>query len=313
LGKEEGKELDLAGWNYRAYIPATSRPASILCQDLYPRTVRARIFMRPMVATGSYKDATIWDLKNLEPIITLKHPNWVNGVAISPDGNYLVTGGGDFIGRIWDIKTSKLARALVGHTDIVTSVAYSPDGTQVLTGSRDNTTRVWNADVNYNQRIFNTHTDAVWDVAFSPDGKSLVTGSVDPNDHDYKIWDLQSSRQTGSLAGNLSNSSSISYSKDGKFILTSNGDGSVRIWDAKTMRQTKTLIPVTKKPNGGAYDAVFSSDGKYVITGSSNEVALAALWDAKTGEQLLPLQHPDLVNERGLYTGRRICNYRLRR
>jgi WD40 repeat protein len=93
----------------------------------------------------------------------------------------------------------------------------------------------------------------------------------------------------------MSNSSSISYSNDGKYILTSNGDGSVRIWDAKSMRQTKTLIPLTKKPNGGAYDAVFSSDGKYVISGSSNYVALAGVFDAETGELLIPLQHTDLV------------------
>ena len=245
-----------------------------------------------LVATGSYKDATIWDVKTQEAILSLEHPDWVNGVAISPNGKYLVTGGGDFIARIWDIKTGEQSRALVGHTDIVTSVAYSPDGSQVLTGSKDNTTRLWNADVNYNQRIFNTRTDAVWDVAFSPDGKSIVTGSHDPNDHNYKIWDLETGRQIGSLAGDTAFSSSISYSNDGNFILTSNVDGSVRIWDAKTMRRKTTLIPVT---NGAAYDAAFSSDGKYVITGSSNNVALAAVFDAKTGEQLLPLQHTDLV------------------
>ena len=66
--------------------------------------------------------------------------------AYSPDGNYILTGGGAGA-FLWDAATGEVIRMFLGHSEAVRSVAFSPDGTKVLTGSYDDTaipiTRRW--------------------------------------------------------------------------------------------------------------------------------------------------------------------------
>ena len=65
-----------------------------------------------------------------------------------------------------------------------------------------------------------------------------------------------------------------SFSPDGSRIVTAAGDGTVRMWDAKTGAALATLV--------GAYGPVssvaFSPDGSRVVTASEDYTA--RLWDA---------------------------------
>src|SRR5262249_33578107 len=100
------------------------------------------------VLTGSWDgSARLWDAANGQLIRQCVDPNKsspVNSVAPSPDGKYLVTGGGsgdspggESVARLWDVSSGQLLRTFKGHTSGVDSVAFSPDGKYVLTGSRD--------------------------------------------------------------------------------------------------------------------------------------------------------------------------------
>jgi len=56
------------------------------------------------------------------------HKDLVTSVAISPDGNYIVSGSDDTTVKVWKLGTGRLVRTLKGHEGSVTSVAVSPDG-----------------------------------------------------------------------------------------------------------------------------------------------------------------------------------------
>ena len=152
------------------------------------------------------------------------HTDKVNSVAISPDGQILVSGSADKTIKVWNLQSGELIRTLREHSDEVNSISISVDGQNIVSGSGDTTIRVWNLQTKdlfwfkINSQITNAdgqidfygiesntirvwneqteeliielegHTDSVNSVAISPDGQILVSGS---NDKTIKIWGLQ--------------------------------------------------------------------------------------------------------------------------
>ena len=73
------------------------------------------------------------------------HVGRVRAVAFSPDGDRVVTGGGDNTARVWDAATGVQLVLLEGHTGDVNAVAFDPAGGRVATASTDGTARVYDA------------------------------------------------------------------------------------------------------------------------------------------------------------------------
>jgi hypothetical protein len=69
----------------------------------------------------------------------------VHSVAVTPDGQRIVTGGADGTARVWDIVSGRELLTLKGHTRPVHSVAVTADGRRLITGSEDGTLKVWEA------------------------------------------------------------------------------------------------------------------------------------------------------------------------
>ena len=112
---------------------------------------------------------------------------YVNSVAMSPDGQCIVSGSVDGGVRVWNAMTGEIAAGpFIGHTDYVRSVAFSPDGQWIISGSDDQTICVWNAMTGeLVAGPYTGHTDWVRSVAFSPDGQHIVSGS---DDQTIRVW-----------------------------------------------------------------------------------------------------------------------------
>ena len=61
------------------------------------------------------------------------------GVAFSPDGSTVASGGSDHTVDLWDVSTGDARRTLVGHTDVIARVVFSADGQLLASASNDNT------------------------------------------------------------------------------------------------------------------------------------------------------------------------------
>jgi hypothetical protein len=72
------------------------------------------------------------------------HTGWILAVAVTPDGDEIVTAGDDGTARVWDRRSGQHRATLSGHTGWIRAVAVTPDGDEIVTAGDDGTIRVWN-------------------------------------------------------------------------------------------------------------------------------------------------------------------------
>jgi hypothetical protein len=63
--------------------------------------------------------------------------------AYSPDGRYLITGGADGVGVVWDLQTGEMDFRLYGHNDRIYGVTFGPNGTRMFSVSLDGSIRAY--------------------------------------------------------------------------------------------------------------------------------------------------------------------------
>ena len=97
------------------------------------------------LATASRGDhsARVWDVTTGQLVHALDgHPEGVVRIACSPvDEDFLATGGGDLVVRLW--RGSALVQSFTGHTHALTSLTFTLDGLIVISSSKDRTVRAW--------------------------------------------------------------------------------------------------------------------------------------------------------------------------
>jgi WD40 repeat protein len=77
-------------------------------------------------------------------VLQTGHNAGIKTVALSPNGQQLLTGSSDKTALLWDVASGRRLRALVKHSDGVVAVAFSPDGKTLLTAG-DRRIILWDA------------------------------------------------------------------------------------------------------------------------------------------------------------------------
>ena len=209
------------------------------------------------VATGG----EIRDFKLVKDVSSFIRPAedryCVWSVAYSPDGKYVLSGGGIGEMTLWNASLGKRIRTVVGsegfiqNNTAVNAVAFSSDGEYVLSGGSDNSIRLWNAKSLTQIKKFVGHTGmgGIQSVAFSPDGKYALSAG---NDSKIIIWELTSGTEWKVLAGHSGMyGAAAKYFPNGKYVISA-GDASTRIWNVSTGEEVASMI---------AFD-----DGEWIIT-----------------------------------------------
>ncbi len=237
------------------------------------------------VATASAdKTARVWSTEGKLLATLAGHEQEVLCVAFSPDGQQVVTGCLDGSVKVWSTE-GKLLATLEGHVHQVNTVAFSPDGRRVVTASADTTARVWSPEGKLRATL-QGHTGGVQTAAFSPDGQHVVTASLDKT---ARVWST-SGEPRATLTGHTGWVNTAFFSPDGQLVVTASQDATARLWTSDGKPQDALTGHGTGADNtggglAGVLSAVFSPDGRRVVTASQD--GTARVWEVAGGMSAL--------------------------
>lgn len=109
----------------------------------------------------------------------------------------------------------------------------------------------------------------------SADGRLVAT----PADKAVAVTEKATGRELHRLVGHGGDIFRLAFSVDGKTLLSTAFDSTVRLWDLGTGKERARV-----EPGHGNPVAVLSPDGKTVATGGANSPHAVVFWDAATGK-----------------------------
>lgn len=246
------------------------------------------------LATGAswQGEVRVWDLETGSEVFfdTLPETSFVYVVRFGPDGRRLAAGGGGRWSSVWDVETgSKLFD--METVNNVRTLDFSPDGTLLASAASGiyanfANARLWDAMTGRELTGFAAEVAAT-DVAFSADGARVATAG---GDETVRIWstrggsnDLSFEHGSGLMA--------FEFTPDGRSLVSA-GDLGARVWGLDGQSSTE-LSYSTAGARGGMYAADLSPDGRVLVTGHPNRVAV--LWDVARGDARARLEHEGAV------------------
>jgi WD40 repeat protein len=255
---------------------------------------------RRIVTGGWDNQARLWRRgAGPSPDFPLPHASPIFVVAISPNGKLAVTGSGDGTARLWDVATGRPLGGPLKQTGAIQAVAFSRDSRLLLTGGGDSLkktgeARLWDTATGRAHGPPLRHRFEVHAVAFAPDGRAVLTGSGDdienfigtftnrPGKGEAQLWDVVTGKPLGPALKHKAGVHAVSFSPDGRTLLSGGHDQTAQLWDRATGRAVGKRLH-----HGGLVNvAVFSPGGRLVVTGGNCGIRL---WDTATGKPLGPL------------------------
>jgi WD40 repeat protein len=282
----EGKLLAVGGYKeVRLMNPANGKVLATL--GGHAGLVRALAFSpdgKWLAASGGLAQRSgeirIWDVETHQLLRTMEgHNDCIYSVAVSPDGKTIASGSYDKLIKLWDENSGKETRTLKDHIDAVFAVAFSPDGKWLASGAQDRTVKIW--DVASGKRLYTLSDalDGITTIAFHPSGQQIAAAG---HDKVIRVWGLsdKGGTQAQSMIADEDSILQIAYSPDGKTIISTSADRSIRFRDSTTLNP---MLALENQPDW--VDAIsISPDGKWLAAGRYD--GTVSVYDTASAKQV---------------------------
>ncbi|MBP0014941.1 MAG: hypothetical protein J7545_08940 [Roseofilum sp. SBFL] len=218
-------------------------------------------------ATGEIE---IWNLTTGKLLQQLECEDWTTVVAISADGQTLVSAGSEPLEeksslRFWDFAHGELIRTNYYVDYEIDSLGFSRDGDVLAIAGRNDhrgLIQVWQVGADTPQMTLEV-TMALYSVALTPDAQMLAGGC---GDRTIKLWNCSTRGLVRTFSGHQGIVYAVGLNPDGQVLVSGSHDQTIKLWELETGEQIDTLVghqgPVTA--------VAFSPDGKTLISGSQD-------------------------------------------
>jgi WD40 repeat protein len=256
--------------------------------------------------------AGIYDLKGnlLKEITAHEAGSYINAIAISPEGNYVLTASQDSTAALWMLNGQILAR--LKHPNWVTAVAFSHDSKYILTGCRSGAIKLWDIDGIPLKTFPQKHQVQITHLGFSEDNKNIWSFSdsgmrvlrvTDPEGIQYTLTDGGTSDHflhEWSIRGEHLNSHDFNrelavrytFSNDFKHVMVGYNNT-----NAQLLNQSGHLLQNLFDHKGNLRAMAMSPDRETIVTLDNHGVYF---WEPKTAYEVFlktgtykPLSEPD--------------------
>lgn len=251
----------------------------------------------------------IWNLEGQPSSKTLaRNSQWDDSILFTSDQQSVITSGGNWRPKFWDIGSGRTTRAFGAHANWILDLDMAADGTRLATSSQDSKVCLW--DIKGGEPIlrFSEHNQPVPSVQFSPDAKRLISTG---NSGLIKIWDSVTGKEqlsippgrtprskaifrpfgqeiaviegddilllllsdnavvrTRTISGHTEAVTSVDFNMDGSQLISVSHDGTARVWDANSGQEVKRIRIHNIK--GELARVRFTPDGRHAITRNGN-------------------------------------------
>ncbi|GAB4285087.1 MAG: hypothetical protein Fur0025_16370 [Oscillatoriaceae cyanobacterium] len=229
---------------------------------------------RPSQLTQTPRTPSSWRQPQLVATIP-GHTAPVASLAITPDGQTLISGGGsnDPTIQLWNLPQRKHIATLIGHKSRVLSLAITPDGQTLISGGDDALVNFWDMRSRQLIRTFAAHSSFVMSLKVAPDGQTLLSAALDG----MKIWNVPQ-RQLMDSQLPFQPLYSVTISPDGSRAATGSKNGAIQLWAITPECRGIGCLTPASSPSGTlkghtapASALAFTPDGTRLISGSYDQ------------------------------------------
>ena len=217
---------------------------------------------RAAVGGPMYPGIFVFDLATGRQLAAITDPRAVIGLALSPDGERIVSASFDGVLKIWDVSRAIETHSFKAFLDPVWGIAFSPDGRSLAAGGNNRVVKIWDTVSWAPLEELSGHTSTIRCVAFSNDGRRLISGGEDDL---ALVWPPKVTRLPNEMPrllrgpAWLDRTPGIAFSPDSRLFTGSAADGQVKVW------RTDTIECLATFPTD-ARTVAFSPDGKTVLS-----------------------------------------------
>jgi WD40 repeat protein len=140
----------------------------------------------------------------------------------------------------------------LGHSAKIQNLVFTPDGEKIISVSEDKTARVWNFNTGEMLKKFETQIGdgpegLLYASAISPDGKlfAMAGFTTTPDKQVYiAIIDLIKGVQVSTAIGHTNIVNSLSFTGDGKYLVSGSDDGLIKVWAVSNTPQFENILSI---------------------------------------------------------------------